>query len=602
MPANDEETLPDPRLTPSPSGKSPGVDLGDRYDLGPMIGRGGMGEVRIARDTRIHRDVAVKLLRSTQRDEETVGRFFREARVQGVLEHPAVVPVHDLGIDPNGNPYFVMKRLTGITLADVLASTDPDIAARWPRRTLLTRLVDICLATEFAHTRGVIHRDLKPANLMFGDFGEAYVLDWGLARLSEDHEVVPEVSPLSGDDVGYTHAGDLLGTPGYMSPEQARGDRVDTQTDVFALGCILYEILARAPALPRGLPGISATISTHEHRPSTKAADIPPELDDLCARTTTDKPAQRPTARQLADAIQAYLDGDRDLSRRRELADQHARAARDAMTGKGDEARATAMREAGRALAVDPANALAQEILGRLMLAAPTTIAADAVASRERDMAQTRQRIVQGASSGYLSAFVLSLALYLLPLRTYWPVVVGSTVCLASWLLVRKIGKTEVGPRNGWMVVLLILSSAMFVAAGLMFGPLFVMPVFMVGAIAGFLSQPSHYHWGWPVIGFVVPFLAVIGLEIAGVLPATMQFGGGALILTSPALDLTPLSTALIVGFTLTAQLVNVIVLSVSRNTAQLEASTQVHAQRWHLKQLLPHATELDTGPVRKLD
>jgi len=598
----EDETLPDPRLTPSPSGRSPTVDLGERYDLGTVIGRGGMGEVRIARDTRIHRDVAVKLLRSTQRDDETVGRFFREARVQGVLEHPAVVPVHDLGIDPAGNPYFVMKRLTGTTLADVLASPNTEVGARWPRRTLLARIVDICLAVEFAHTRGVIHRDLKPANLMFGDFGEAYVLDWGLARLADDREVAPDVAPLSGDDVGYTNAGDLLGTPGYMSPEQARGDRVDARTDVFALGCILYEVLARAPALPRGLPGISATLTTRGHRPSTRVADVPPELDDLCARATAATPAERPTARQFADSIQAYLDGDRDIARRRELAEQHARAARDAMQGEGDNARATAMREAGRALAVDPANALAQEILGRLMLAAPTTISAEAIVSREQEMARTRQKIVQGAQSGYLSAFVLSLALYFLPLRTYWPVVTASIVGLASWLLVREIGKTEVGSRSRGLVLLLILTSAMFVAAGLMFGPLIVMPLIMVGAIAGFLSQPSQFHWGWPVAGYVVPFLAVIGLELAGVLPQTMQFGGGALILTAPALDLTPLSTALIVGFTLTAQVVNVIVLSVSRNTAQLAASTLVHAQRWHLKQLLPNATDVETGQVPKLD
>ena len=128
------------------------------------------------------------------------------------------------------------------------------------------------------------------------------------------------------------------------------------------------------------------------------------------------------------------------------------------------------------------------------------------------------------------------------------------------------------------------------------------MPLFMVGAIAGFLSQPSEFHWGWPVLGFVVPFLGVIGLELAGVLPQTIQFADGSLILTAPALGLTPLSTALIVGFTLTAQVVNVVVLSVSRNTAQVEASTLVHTQRWHHKQLLPHATDIDTGPVRKLD
>ncbi len=602
MSDTDDATLPDPRSTPAPSGKTPRVDLGDRYDVGAVIGRGGMGEVRLARDTRIHRDVAVKLLRSNLRDDETIGRFFREARVQGVLEHPAVVPVHDLGIDPAGNPYFVMKRLTGTTLADVLASSDPEVQARWPRRTLLTRLVDICLATEFAHTRGVIHRDLKPANLMFGDYGEAYVLDWGLARLSDDHESVPDVAPLSGDDVGFTNVGDLLGTPGYMSPEQARGERVDTRTDVFALGCVLFEVLARAPALPRGLAGISATLTSHAHRPSKKASDIPPELDDLCAIATAELPEQRPTARQLAEKIQAYLDGDRDLARRRELATQHARAAREAMAGSSDEARATAMREAGRALAVDPANALAQDIVGRLMLAAPTTVSEEAIEARERELNRTRQRIVQGAQGGYLGSFLITLALYFLPVRSYAPVIGASVISFVSWLAVRHIGKSEVPDRSMGLVVLLLLTSAMFMASGLMFGPLMIMPVFMVGAIAGFLTQPSKFHWSWPVLGFVVPFVAVLGLELAGVVPRTIQFEDGALILTTPTLDLDPVTAALIIGLSLGTQILNVVFLSLSRNRAQVDASTLVHAQRWHLKQLLPHATDVETNRVPKLD
>ncbi len=151
----DDATLPDSRGgQPASVGRSTRIDPGERYEVGEVIGRGGMGEVRLARDTRIQRDVAIKLLRSAHRDEATIGRFFREARVQGVLDHPAVVPVHDLGIDPGGNPFFVMKRLIGTTLGDVLSAADPEIRARWPRRRLLARFIDICLAIEFAHARG----------------------------------------------------------------------------------------------------------------------------------------------------------------------------------------------------------------------------------------------------------------------------------------------------------------------------------------------------------------------------------------------------------------------------------------------------------------
>src|SRR5438552_2243942 len=134
-------------------GKRPSLE---RFDLGPVLGRGGMGEVRLARDLRVDREVAIKLLRGAA-GPDAVARFLREARVQARLDHPAVVPVYDVGVDDEGVPYFAMKRLTGVTLQQVLETGDP----RWPRRQLLARFVDVCLAIELAHTRGVIHRDLK---------------------------------------------------------------------------------------------------------------------------------------------------------------------------------------------------------------------------------------------------------------------------------------------------------------------------------------------------------------------------------------------------------------------------------------------------------
>ncbi|MBA3788415.1 MAG: serine/threonine protein kinase, partial [Actinobacteria bacterium] len=333
----DDATLPDTGGTATRAApRTSELELDPRYDVGPVIGRGGMGEVRLARDTRIDREVAVKLMRQGHGDRDHVARFFREARVQGALEHPAVVPVHDLGIDRQGHPYFVMKRLAGITLADVIVDRSAGEGAedRWPRRQLLTRLADVCLAVEFAHTRGVVHRDLKPANIMLGEFGETYVLDWGLARIVADAAPISSVAPLSGEPLsgepqdGQTAVGALLGTPGYMAPEQARGDVVDARADSFSLGCILYELLTGAAALPRGLAALPATLETVEHRPARIAPDVPPELDDLCARATAQDRDLRPTARQLAVAIQAYLDGDRDLERRRALALDHVGRAR----------------------------------------------------------------------------------------------------------------------------------------------------------------------------------------------------------------------------------------------------------------------------------
>ncbi len=221
MSEGEDPTMPDSRATRTSSTRVMASELGERYEVKDLLGRGGMGEVRLARDRRIDREVAVKMMRTVS-DEATMARFFREARVQGRLEHPAVVPIHDLGIDDGGNPYFVMKRLEGTTLADVINSKDPELAAKWPRRKLLTRFVDICLAIQFAHERDVIHRDIKPANLMLGEHGEAYVLDWGLARVVGDRRIEGDAATPSADEADATQAGELMGTPGYMSPERSR--------------------------------------------------------------------------------------------------------------------------------------------------------------------------------------------------------------------------------------------------------------------------------------------------------------------------------------------------------------------------------------------
>ncbi|HEY6034998.1 MAG TPA: serine/threonine-protein kinase, partial [Kofleriaceae bacterium] len=138
------------------------------YVFGDVIGRGGLGEVLIAHDLRVGRDVAFKRLRTTAPSDAEIKRFLREARIQARLDHPAVPPVYDLGTDDDGRPFFTMKRLAGVTLSELMQSP---IANR-PR--LLRAFADVCLAIEFAHSRGIVHRDLKPANVMLGDFGDVY--------------------------------------------------------------------------------------------------------------------------------------------------------------------------------------------------------------------------------------------------------------------------------------------------------------------------------------------------------------------------------------------------------------------------------------------
>src|SRR5262245_18574010 len=141
-----------------------------RYDSGELIGRGGMGEVVAAHDRQIGREVALKRMRGEPPTERAIRRFVREAMIQGRPDHPSIAPVYDLGRDDDGMPYFTMKKLAGVTLAQILR--EPQLAAKYPRQRLLRALAEVCLAVELAHTRGIVHRDLKPENLVLGDFGE----------------------------------------------------------------------------------------------------------------------------------------------------------------------------------------------------------------------------------------------------------------------------------------------------------------------------------------------------------------------------------------------------------------------------------------------
>ncbi len=595
-------------------------ELGGRYEVSELIGKGGMGEVRLARDRRIDREVAVKLMRAIggmPHDDTTLSRFFREARIQGVLEHPAVVPVHDLGIDPDGNPYFVMKRLSGTTLATVLS--DPEVKKRWARPALLKRLVDVCLAIEFAHRRDVIHRDLKPANIMFGDFGETYVIDWGLARVVGDRRIESDIAPslgASGDDDG-TKAGDMLGTPGYMSPEQARGEEVDQATDTFSLGCILYEILVGKPGIPRGLPGVQVTLDLKELRPSTKIPDVPPELDALCARATSQDPSRRPGARELADRIQAYLDGDRDHARRRELAEGMARTARaalrepgggelvrvDADAGDGaDEARAIAMREAGRALVLDPENSTALGVLSYLLFESPGPIPAEALADADLERGLARQRVLKWARGAFAGLAAICIGLLFVPLHHVWPLLVALGAVTANGFLSHWLALEPRPMKSPYYLLFMAFMSLAVAAASIVLGPLFLIPLFVVGAIGGIVAQPLDYP-AWFIVSWLwAPMLVVIGLEVGGVLPSTFEFRDNGIYLTSWVFDLTPTIAAVLLAAGIAVQTINSTLVAVFQRQAQESAQNRVHANLWHLQRMLPPASRDSTvtGRVKK--
>jgi serine/threonine-protein kinase len=225
------------------------------------IAHGGMGAVLKGRDVDLGRDLAVKVLLESHKDKpDLVNRFVEEAQIAGQLQHPGVVPVYELGTFTDRRPYFSMKLVKGRTLASLLADR-PDPAHDLPR--FVSIFEAVCQTVAYAHARGVIHRDLKPSNVMVGGFGEVQVMDWGLAKVlktggvadeKEPPEPAPQVSVIqtarSGSDADASRAGSVLGTPAYMSPEQARGeiDAVDRRSDVFGLGSMLCEILTGQPA------------------------------------------------------------------------------------------------------------------------------------------------------------------------------------------------------------------------------------------------------------------------------------------------------------------------------------------------------------------
>jgi serine/threonine protein kinase len=232
-----------------------------KYRLAGELARGGMGTVYLAEDTELNRQVAIKVLNSPDITDELRRRMIREAQIIARLEHPGIVPVHDVGVLPDGRVFYAMKYVRGNRLDEYAAETES-------LRDRLRKFQAACDAVAFAHAHGVIHRDLKPQNIMIGSFGEVLVLDWGVAKILRKDETASEADTLMlpahrsnhkpSDAIENTGHGTIIGTRHYMSPEQARGeiDRLDERSDVYSLGAVLYFLLTNrspAPARPRSV-------------------------------------------------------------------------------------------------------------------------------------------------------------------------------------------------------------------------------------------------------------------------------------------------------------------------------------------------------------
>ncbi len=306
---NPENTIVPPLATADTGGRRAldllselaGGSVSAQLELGATIGEGGMGIVRIAEQVALGRKVAVKTLRSERKSSAAVVDLLREAWVTGSLEHPNIVPIYHVGLDESGSPIIVLKRIEGVEWSSLIHDAD-GIRARFGATDLLEWNIEILLqvlnAVRFAHSRGVVHRDLKPDNVMIGEFGEVYLLDWGIAVSVRDDG--SGRMPLARD------ATQMAGTPCYMAPEMLGEAEITTRTDIYLAGAVLYEMLA-GHAPHQGDSALSIITSVAASQPELPG-DVPAVLAGICRRAMARAPnARHDTADELRAALQRYL-------------------------------------------------------------------------------------------------------------------------------------------------------------------------------------------------------------------------------------------------------------------------------------------------------
>ena len=580
-----------PTLAATPT--DPGRRASSSSGSGDLLGRGGMGEVRVHDDVELGRAVALKCMRPGLGDAAR-DRFLREAKLQARLEHPSIVPVYELGTAADGQPYFTMRKIGGITLERVIAGLrdgDEDIVAHHGRRRLLTDFVRVCQAIAYAHDHGVVHRDLKPANVILSEYGEVYVLDWGVAKiLGEAVTTLPGVAPI---DPLHTSAGSVLGTPGYMAPEQLDdgGREVDARADVYALGAMLFELLALEPLHPRHEVGalLGSTLDGADAHASRRAPqrDIPPELDAICVRATAIDPDRRyPDVRALLEQLERFLDGDRDQKRRRELAAEHAERARNAARAGATDlaARGVAAAEAGRALALDPDQHGAREVIARLLLEPPLAVPDDVARELERtgvDDSAAMGRV------GSLSFAIWAGVFLLVPMMgvRHWGVL---ALIFASMLFALFGAARWARERTATRLPLRVhlLNAASLALIGTQFGPLVMVPGVAATTVTAFVLGNTDSGLRVTAIA-CLSFLVPIALQQLGLFPALLDAQGDRIVIHAWLTSFPPVLTEamLVIG-----QLSVVVIAGITATSAARrlrEGRRRQLLQAWHLRQML---------------
>ncbi len=319
------------RLFPHPQDKYPVVHIEDtdldlpehvrnagmRYTQFKTIAKGGKCLIQSCKDYHLSRVVAYKsLLKEIADDAFEQKRFLREARVTAMLQHPNTIPIYELSRDNRGHYFFTMKLVEGYTLREVLDMAIEDgtqAVDGYGFHRMVTILIQVANALDYAHSHGVVHRDIKPGNILMGPFGEVLLLDWGLAKVwSEKPEEVPEMPLLTNKDLSLTAQGKLQGTAYYMSPEQIEeSQHLDHRSDIYSMGAVLYEVLAgRTTFVGDQVREILELVKHEMPPPPSEIApdhDIPTQLEEICMRCIAKDPDERiQSARQLVSALRAW--------------------------------------------------------------------------------------------------------------------------------------------------------------------------------------------------------------------------------------------------------------------------------------------------------
>jgi serine/threonine-protein kinase len=301
----------------------------ERYRIGERLGVGGMGEALRADDMDIGRPVAIKRLLPEVATASGLARFVDEVRIVGSLDHPNVVPLHDVGLDAEGRYFFVMKYCDGQTLESVierLAAADPAAHAEWPWERRVDVFLGLLRALEYAHSQGIVHRDVKPANVMVGRYGEVWLMDWGIAKRKDRAELAwtdePSATLHPRAAARTTRHGAIIGSPAYMAPEQARGDhaRVDARSDLYAACVLFHELLTTTHYLEHRMGSLAELLDAvqnetprivfHGIRARNGQGPVPAELLHFVARGLAKDPAARfQSAGEMIQALQEAAAG-----------------------------------------------------------------------------------------------------------------------------------------------------------------------------------------------------------------------------------------------------------------------------------------------------